>query len=114
MVSDILIALNSSSIQVMFDFVIRVRCVLSDIEHSDKRNLRVDVHFGRSATVPGGEQHAAATALVLDVLEGGHEIGNASQAGETAESESPCAITLLALYSRNALQSRGLQNGRWA
>ena len=87
MVSDILVPLGSSPIPIMFDFVMRVRCLLVDM-----RNLRVDVHFGGSATVPGSEQHAAATALVLDVLERRHQVGNASQAGETAESESPCAI----------------------
>jgi hypothetical protein len=96
MVSDILVPLYSSPIQVMFGFVMRVRCLIIDI-----RNLRVDVHFGRSATVPGSEQHTTATALVLNVLERGHQVGNASQAGETAETESPCAVIPSVLYSRN-------------
>ena len=55
-------------------------------------HLAVDMDLGGSAAVPGGEQHTAATALVLDVLEGVHKIGDASQAEEAAEPKSPGAI----------------------
>jgi hypothetical protein len=75
----------------MFHFV----RMLSVVASTD--GLRVDVHFGRSAAVPGGKQHATATALVLDILERGHEVGNETQAaGETADTQSPCAISTLA------------------
>jgi hypothetical protein len=39
--------------------------------------------------MPGGEQNTTAAAPVLDVLERVHEIRNASQAGQAAETESP-------------------------
>ena len=49
------------------------------------------MHLGGAATMPSSEQHTATAALVLDVLERSHEVGDAAQAGKTAESESPCA-----------------------
>jgi hypothetical protein len=55
------------------------------------RHLGVDVHLGGAAAMPGGKQDAAATALVGDILHAVHDIGNASEAGETAEAESPGA-----------------------
>lgn len=60
-------------------------------------HLRVDMHLGRPATMPCREQHTAATALVLHVLEGVHDIRNASQAEKAAETESPgmCGISNL-------------------
>jgi hypothetical protein len=62
-----------------------ILCVRS-VTVASINGLGVDVHFGCSAAVPGGEQHAAATALVLDILERSHEIGNETQAaGETAD-----------------------------
>jgi hypothetical protein len=51
--------------------------------------LRVDVHLSGAATMPGGEQNTAATALMLDVLERVHDVGNAAQAGKAAETKSP-------------------------
>jgi len=50
-----------------------------------------------TAAMPGGEQHAAATALVRDVLERVHNIGNAAQADETAEAQGPsvCGVSNL-------------------
>jgi hypothetical protein len=51
----------------------------------------VDVHLGGATAMPGGKQDAAATALVGDILHAVHDIGNASEAGETAETESPGA-----------------------
>lgn len=51
--------------------------------------LGVDVHLCCSAPVPGRQQHTAATALVRDVLEAVHDVGNASQTAEAAETEGP-------------------------
>lgn len=47
------------------------------------------MHLGGSAAVPGCEQDAALSTLVLDVLGRVHDVGNAAQADETAETESP-------------------------
>ena len=59
----------------------------------------MDVHLGRPAAVPGGEQHAAAAALVGHVLHAVHDVGDASEAGEAAEAESPgAAETALAKW----------------
>lgn len=60
---------------------------VSSSRHSPR--LSVDVHLGRPAAVPGGEQHAAAAALVGHVLHAVHDVGDASEAGEAAEAESP-------------------------
>lgn len=53
--------------------------------------LRVDVHLSRTAAMPRRKQHAAATALVRDVLETVHDIWNAAQQTQTAEAEGPGA-----------------------
>lgn len=55
------------------------------------------MHLGGAATMPGSEEDAATTALVLNVLERVHDIGNASQAAETAETKSPgvCGVSSL-------------------
>jgi hypothetical protein len=58
----------------------------------DARCLGVDVHLGRAGAMPGREEHAAAAALVLDVLERVHRVGNAAQADEAAETKSPGAV----------------------
>jgi hypothetical protein len=42
------------------------------------RSLGVDVHFCSAAAMPGGQQHAAATALVLHVLGAAHHVGDAA------------------------------------
>lgn len=52
------------------------------------------MHLGGTATMPGSEQDTAASALMLDVLERVHDVGDASQAGEAAETESPGAVEL--------------------
>lgn len=49
------------------------------------------MHLGGAAAMPGCKQHTTAAALVLDVLERVHDVGNASQADEAAETESPGA-----------------------
>lgn len=41
--------------------------------------------------MPGGKQHAATTALVLDVLERVHDVRNAAQADDAAQDKSPGA-----------------------
>ena len=61
---------------------------------------RVDVNFSGAASVPGGEEHAAATALVLDVLERVHEVGNAAQAEAEAETGGPCAVGVWSASTR--------------
>lgn len=61
------------------------------------------MHLGGAATMPSSEQHTATAALVLDVLERSHEVGDAAQAGKTAESESPCVYGVSGLI-RNACQ----------
>jgi hypothetical protein len=57
----------------------------------------VDVHLSRPAAVPGGEQHAAAAALVRHVLHAVHDVGDASEAGEAAETESPGTTNRISL-----------------
>lgn len=52
-------------------------------------HLRMDVHLGSSATMPGCQQHTASSALVLDILERVHNVWDTSQAAETAETQSP-------------------------
>lgn len=51
----------------------------------------MDVHLCGPAAVPGGEQDAAAAALVRDVLHAVHDVGDASKAAEAAEAEGPGA-----------------------
>lgn len=57
----------------------------------------MDVHLSRAGTVPGREEHTAAAALVLDVLERVHHVGDAAQADEAAETKSPgvCGVARL-------------------
>jgi hypothetical protein len=85
----------------------RVRCSI---------RLGMDVHLGGAATMPGSEKDTAATALVLDILEGVHNVGNAAQAKQAAETESPgvCGISNLirnvghrSLSARRAIRWRG-------
>ena len=64
----------------------------SQVPKANSLHLRVDVHLGGARAMPGSEEHAAAAALVLDVLERVHDIGNAAQADEAAETESPSAV----------------------
>lgn len=47
------------------------------------------MHLGRSAPVPGREQNTAAAALVRDILEAIHDVGNTSQTAEAAKTKSP-------------------------
>ena len=54
--------------------------------------LRVDVLLGSTAAMPRRKKHAAAATLVLDILHRAHHVGDAAQAGETAETEGPCAV----------------------
>jgi hypothetical protein len=49
----------------------------------------VDVHLGRAAAMPGRKQHAAAAALVRDILEAIHNVGDAAQETQTTEAEGP-------------------------
>ena len=60
--------------------------------------LGVDVHLGGAAAMPRRKQDAAASALVLHVLERVHDVGNAAQAAETAETGAPCTRVMLASY----------------
>lgn len=72
--------------------------------------LGVDVDLGGAATMPGSKEHTAATALVLDVLEGVHNVGNAAQAEEAAETESPgmCSVShLIRNVCHCSLSARG-------
>ena len=47
------------------------------------------MNLGGAAAVPGRKQHAAPSTFMLDVLERVHNVGNASEAAETAEAKSP-------------------------
>lgn len=49
------------------------------------------MHLCRAAAMPGGQQHAAASTLVLDILEAVHDVGDAAEQAETAEAQGPCA-----------------------
>jgi len=42
--------------------------------------------------MPGREEHTAAAAFVLNILQRVDQVGNAAQAGEAAETESPGAV----------------------
>ena len=59
---------------------------------SNARCLGVDVHLGRAGAMPGREEHTAAAAFVLNILQRVDQVGNAAQAGEVAETESPGAV----------------------
>ena len=59
--------------------------------------LTVNMLLCSTAAVPRSEQNTASSALVLDILHRAHHIRNAAQAGETAETESPCAKNMLVL-----------------
>jgi len=50
------------------------------------------MNLGGAAAVPGRKQHAAPSTFMLDVLERVHNVGNASEAAETAEAKSPSTI----------------------
>lgn len=54
--------------------------------------LRVDVHLGGAAAMPRRQQHAAAPALVRNVLEAVHDVRDAAQTAEAAEAEGPGAV----------------------
>jgi hypothetical protein len=56
--------------------------------------LRVDMDLRGTALMPCSEQDTALSALVLDVLERVHGVGDAAQAGEAAETESPCVCSI--------------------
>jgi len=60
--------------------------------------LGVNVHLGGAAAMPRRQQDTAAAALVLHVLERVHDVGNAAQAAETAETGAPCTGVMLASY----------------
>ena len=49
------------------------------------------MHLGRTAAMPSRQQHAAAAALVRDVLEAVHDVGDAAQTAQAAETEGPGA-----------------------
>lgn len=60
--------------------------------HDPKReHLRVDMHLRGATAMPRREQHAAAAAFVLDILQAVHHVGDAAETGEAAEAEGPCA-----------------------
>lgn len=80
-------------------------------------NLGVDMHLGGSAAMPGGEQNATATALVLDVFERVHKVGNAAETDEAAETEGPgvCAVSnFIADIRHGALAASRAICRRWA
>jgi hypothetical protein len=58
-------------------------------------HLRVDVHLRSSRAMPSREKHTTPPALMLHILEGVHNVGNASQARETAANDSPqvCSVS---------------------
>lgn len=59
------------------------------------------MHLSGAAAVPCSKQHTAAAALVLHVLERVHDVRDAAQAEQAAETESPRAIQPLAPDPRN-------------
>lgn len=50
------------------------------------------VHLHRAAPMPGRQAAAAVAAVVDDVLEAGHEEGDAAEAGAHAETEGPGTV----------------------
>jgi len=52
-------------------------------------NLGMDVHLRGSAPVPGSKQDTTPSAFMLDILKRVHEIRDASQAEEAAETKGP-------------------------
>jgi len=48
-----------------------------------------------SAPVPGSEQDTTPSALVLDILERVHQVGNAAQAEEAAKTKGPSTTNML-------------------
>lgn len=60
----------------------------------------MDVHLGGAAAMPGSEQDTALSALMLNVLERVHDVRNAAETEQAAETESPSTIHLLASVSK--------------
>jgi hypothetical protein len=50
------------------------------------------MHLRRTAAMPSRQQHAAAAALVRDVLEAVHDVRDAAQTAQAAETEGPGAV----------------------
>lgn len=51
--------------------------------------LRMDMHLSAATAMPCREQDTATATLVLDVLCRAHDVGNAAQAAQAAETKGP-------------------------